>query len=103
MTITKRVMAIDEEQINLSMQREILQTVVQDNRIDPEAPKGKTPALHAVTINNHNDAGVAKIPRHHIRLIPGLFRSTEHGMSVRNNQGVWAVTLGQPTPKTADR
>ena len=37
-----------------------------------------------VHLATHDNARIAKISCHHIRLIPSLFGPTEHGMPVRN-------------------
>ena len=101
--VPEGVVAVDEEEVDLAVERQVLQAVVEQDGVDPEAAQGETSTLDTVTVDDDDDAGVGKVARHHVRLIPGLLGSDQDGLAIRDHKGIRAAALGQPTPEAADR
>ena len=98
--VAERIAAVHEQQVDLAAQRQILQTVVEQDGVHAEATQGEAPALDAVAVDDDHDAVAAQVLREHVRFVAGFIRTDEHRATVRHDQRIGPAHLGQPAPET---
>src|SRR5208283_2612095 len=100
--IAKRVVAVDEANIEAALQGEVLKPVIEEKRIAAEFRNGVAPALDTVFV--HQDDDIAEVGGQHVGFVAGLLAIEQQRPSVRHDFGWDLVFLEcefreQPLPE----
>ena len=65
-------MAVDQDQVDLTAQRQVLQPVVEQDRVDAETPERETTTLDAVAVDHDDHAERGEVAGEHVGFVAGL-------------------------------
>ncbi len=98
--VAEGIVAVDQHQVDLAAERQVLQAVVEQDRVDAEATQRETPAFDAVAVDDDDHAEGGEDAGEHVGLVAGLIGAREHGAAIRDHQRIRAAALRQPAPET---
>ncbi len=94
--VAKGIGLVDEQQVEPALERKILKTVVEDQRVAAEFFDGVGAGLHAVLVHEHDHAG--EIAREHVGLVARLLGVEQYAFSVAHDAGRRLGGVRKPIP-----
>jgi hypothetical protein len=94
--VPEGVRLVDEQQVEPALERQVLEAVVEDQRVAPELLDRVGPGLHPVLVHEDDDPG--QVARQHVRLVAGLLAVEQHVLAVAHDPRRRLVRVGDPVP-----
>ena len=98
--VSEWCLSIDQHDVEPVFQMEILQTVVEEQRVGLQFFDGEEPAFHPVLVHEHDH--VLQIIRQHVRLVAGGQRIEQKGLAVGDDCAVAGSLPPETLPPFAD-
>ena len=90
---------VDEQEVQPALERQVLEAVVEHERVAAEAADRIGAGLHAVFVDQHDHA--REIARQHVGLVAGLFGIEQHALAIAHHARRRLLRVREAVPRPA--